>query len=175
MAVGEASHPSTVARGHSEYSPSEYGVAVTASGRRSIAKMYESVAPRGPFSPVQLARLDEALTLASRETRLDFSIYLGGLAVNGPGADSRAAAELLHTSMGADAANAVLIAVSPEERAIEIVTGEQVLQRLPDRAAKLTVASMVASFKEGDLVGGLVNALRMLADRAGPAPRPGNR
>jgi hypothetical protein len=28
--------------------------------------------------------------------------------------------------------------------------------------------SMVASFKEGDLVGGLVSGLRMLTDQAGP-------
>ena len=30
-------------------------------------------------------------------------------------------------------------------------------------------AGMVATFKEGDLIGGLVNALRMLSDQAGPA------
>ena len=28
--------------------------------------------------------------------------------------------------------------------------------------------SMVASFKEGDLIGGLVSGLRMLTDQAGP-------
>jgi uncharacterized membrane protein YgcG len=128
--------------------------------------MYEPVLPTGPFSPAQLARMDEALTLASRETGLDFSVYLGGL-----GADSRGAAEQLHASIGEKAANSVLIAVSPGERVIEIVTGQQAFQRLPDRGAKLAVASMVASFKEGELVGGLVNALRMLADQAGPAPK----
>jgi hypothetical protein len=31
--------------------------------------------------------------------------------------------------------------------------------------------SMVASFKEGDLAGGLVSGLRMLTDQAGSAPR----
>jgi hypothetical protein len=145
----------------------EYGVAITASGRRSVAKMYQPAAPNGPFRPVQLARLDEALTLGSRETGIDFSVYLGDL-----GEDSRAAAQRLHTSIGEHAPNAVLVAVSPGERRVEIVTGEEALHRLPDRGAKLTVASMVAAFKEGDLVGGLVNALRMLADQAGPAPKP---
>lgn len=144
----------------------EYGVAVTGSGRLSVAKMYEPDKPAGPFGPTQLARLDEALTLASRETGIDFSIYLGEL-----GAESRASAEALHASLGDRAANAVLVAVSPGERRIEIVTGSLAFERLPDRGAKLAVASMVASFKEGDLVGGLVNCLRMLSDQAGPAPK----
>jgi hypothetical protein len=146
-----------------------YGEALMATGRVSAAKMYEPEAPSGPFNTRQLARLDEALTFASRETGLDFSLYLGEL-----GSDSRAAAEKLHATT-ADPANAVLIAVSPGERLIEIVTGRTAYLRLPDRGAKLAVASMVASFKEGDLVRGLVNglanALRMLSDQAGPAPR----
>jgi len=146
-----------------------YGEALMATGRVSAAKMYEPAAPSGPFNTRQLARLDEALTFASRETGLDFSLYLGEL-----GSDSRAAAEKLHATT-ADPANSVLIAVSPGERLIEIVTGKAAYVRLPDRGAKLAVASMVASFKEGDLVrglvNGLVNALRMLSDQAGPAPR----
>jgi Domain of unknown function (DUF5130) len=140
----------------------EFGVAVTSSGRRSVAKMYEPAAPSSPFGTVQLARLDEALTLASRETGLDFSVYLGEL-----GPDTRVAAEKLHASIGSGAANAVLIAVSPGERVVEVVTGSDAFQRLPDRGAKLAVMSMVASFKEGDLIGGLVSGLRMLSDQAG--------
>ncbi|MDS0136240.1 MULTISPECIES: DUF5130 family protein [unclassified Amycolatopsis] len=146
-----------------------YGEALMATGRVSAAKMYEPEAPSGPFNTRQLARLDEALTFASRETGLDFSLYLGEL-----GAESRETAEKLHATT-ADPSNSVLIAVSPGERKIEIVTGKAAYVRLPDRGAKLAVASMVASFKEGDLVrglvNGLVNALRMLSDQAGPAPR----
>jgi uncharacterized membrane protein YgcG len=146
-----------------------YGEALTSSGRVSAAKMYEAAPPAGPFTTRQLARLDEALTFASRETGLDFSLYLGELG----GQDSRATAEKLHATT-ANPANAVLIAVSPGERLIEIVTGKTAYGRLPDRGAKLAIASMVASFKEGDLVRGLVNglanALRMLSDQAGPAP-----
>ncbi|WP_425546464.1 DUF5130 family protein [Amycolatopsis minnesotensis] len=143
-----------------------FGAVVTNSGRISAAKMYEPAAPASPFTPVQLARLDEALTLATRETGLGFSIYLGEL-----GEDSRAAAEGLHASIGAEAGHAVLVAVSPGERVVEIVTGKDAYLRLPDRGAKLAVMSMVASFKEGDLVGGLVSGLRMMTDQAGPAPQ----
>ena len=114
---------------------------------------------------MQLSRLDEALTLSSRETGLDFSVYLGEL-----GEDSREAAEALHESIGQAASRSVLIAVSPGERVVEVVTGADAHHRLPDRGAKLAVMSMVASFKEGDLVGGLVSGLRMMTDQAGPVP-----
>jgi hypothetical protein len=48
-----------------------------------------------------------------------------------------------------------------------VLTGPEARVRLPDRSAKLAVMSMVASFKEGDLLGGLLSGLRMLADQAG--------
>ncbi|MFI7122307.1 DUF5130 family protein [Amycolatopsis sp. NPDC049868] len=156
MATGELTHSSTAV----DEEPG-YGAAVTSSGRISAAKMYEPAGPISPFTTQQLARLDEALTLASRETGLDFSVYLGDL-----GEDTRVTAEGLLTSTD-NPADGVVVAVSPGQRAIEIVTGTQARHRLPDRGAKLAVASMVASFKEGDLVGGLVNALRMLSDQAG--------
>ncbi|WP_181777196.1 DUF5130 family protein [Amycolatopsis pittospori] len=156
MATGELTHSSTAV----DEEPG-YGAAVTSSGRISAAKMYEPAGPISPFSTQQLARLDEALTLASRETGLDFSVYLGEL-----GEDTRVTAEGLLASTD-NPADGVVVAVSPGQRAIEIVTGSQARHRLPDRGAKLAVASMVASFKEGDLVGGLVNALRMLSDQAG--------
>lgn len=145
----------------------EFGVAITSTGRRSAAKMYEASGPVGPFRKRQLARLDEALTLASRKTGLDFSVYLGELDAG----DTRRAAEKLHASAGAGAGNAVLIAVSPGQRVVEVVTGSDAFQRLPDRGAKLAVMSMVASFKEGDLAGGLISGLRMLSDQAGSAPK----
>ncbi|WP_037319489.1 DUF5130 family protein [Amycolatopsis orientalis] len=156
MATGELTHASATV----DEEPG-YGAVVTSSGRISAAKMYEPAGPISPFSTQQLARLDEALTLASRETGLDFSVYLGEL-----GDDSRAAAEGLLNSTD-NPADSVVVAVSPGQRVIEIVTGSQARYRLPDRGAKLAVASMVASFKEGDLIGGLVNALRMLSDQAG--------
>lgn len=143
-----------------------YGVAVTASGRLSVARAREPKPPELPFSSVQLSRLDEALTLSSRSTGLLFSVYLGELA-----GDSREAAEQLHGEIGENATRSVLIAVSPAQRKVEVVTGKDAARRLPDRSCNLAVMSMVASFKEGDLVGGLVSGLRMLSDQAGAARR----
>lgn len=143
------------------------GVGVMPAGRVSIARVVKPMPAVVPFTPVQLSQLDEAIALSSRSTGLDFSIYLGEL-----GEDTRERAERLHASIGtAAAAEAVLIAVSPGQRVVEIVTGEESHRRLSDRSCKLAVMSMVASFKESDLVGGLVSALRMLTDQAGRAPK----
>lgn len=141
------------------------GSVVTNSGRLSVAENFvEPSAAAHPFTPVQLTRLDEALYLASRETGLRFALYLGDL-----GADARATAIDLHGRVD-DHEDAVLVAVSPEQRLLEIVTGAEAKVRLPDRGAKLALMSMVASFKEGDLFGGILSGLRMLADQAGSRP-----
>jgi hypothetical protein len=142
------------------------GEVVMPTGRVSIARRAVPGKPRAPFSTGQLVRLDEALTLATRTTGLEFSIYLGDL-----GEDTRATAESLHAATGEQASIAVLIAVSPGQRVVEVVTGEESHRRLPDRGCKLAVMSMVASFKEGDLFGGVVGGLRMLTDQAGSSPR----
>ena len=138
------------------------GAVVTSSGRISAAEVYTEPDLSGlPFTPVQLTRLDEALTLASRDSGLRFSVYLGEL-----GANPTETAQRLHAGVeGSD--EAVLVAVSPEQRVVEVVTGAEARVRLPDRGAKLAVMSMVASFKEGDLLGGLLSGLRMLGDQAG--------
>jgi len=139
------------------------GTVVTGSGRVSGAVVFAEPDTTGkvPFSTQQLARLDEALTLASRDTGLLFAIYLGDL---GPQSEAKAAE--LHASLE-NAEGAVLVAVSPAQRLVEVVTGSEAKLRLPDRGAKLAVMSMVASFKESDLFGGLLSGLRMLADQAG--------
>lgn len=163
MAAGEPESTALAVR--SEPETQEPGAVITVSGRRSAARMHQPDERYGPFTPMQLARIDEALTLSSREAGLDFSIYIGEL-----GEDSRAGAESLHDSMGAAGADAVLIALSPGARVVEIVTGSAAARRVPERGAKLAVMSMVAFFKEGDLVGGLLSGLRMLADQAGSGP-----
>jgi Domain of unknown function (DUF5130) len=121
------------------------------------------------FTFRELARLDEALTMASRETGLRFTLYIGDL-----GKPTRVRAEELHARSGDDPSHAVLIAVSPGQRVVEVVTGAAASHRLPDRACALAVLSMTAAFAGGDLVGGIVNGLRQLSDQAGRPPRRGH-
>ena len=117
----------------------------------------------GPFTTRQLIRLDDALRVADQQTGLTFSVYIGELAE--PVRDS---AERLHKQIE-PAATAVLIAVSPNQRVLEIVTGTDARKRISDRDAKLAALSMAASFAGGDLAGGVLAGLDQLATHAGSA------
>jgi hypothetical protein len=114
------------------------------------------------FSWHELARLDEALTMSSRETDLRFTLYLGDL-----GTRTRITAEEMHVRSGPHPSDSVLLAISPGQRVVEVVTGAAAARRLPDRACALAVLSMTGSFAAGDLVGGIVNGLRQMSDQAG--------
>jgi hypothetical protein len=115
----------------------------------------------GPFTTRQLLRLDEALRVADTSTGLVFSVYVGDL-----DEPVRGHAEKLHGQL-ADPARSVLIAVSPNQRVLEIVTGADTRRRLPDRSCKLAALSMAAAFGGGDLAGGIVAGLAQLAEQAG--------
>jgi uncharacterized membrane protein YgcG len=117
----------------------------------------------GPFTTPQLLRLDEALRLAEESTGLVFSVYVGDL--DDP---VRGHAEKLHAQLGR-ADEAVLVAVSPNQRLLEIVTGAGARKRVPDRSAKLAALSMAAAFGGGNLAGGIVAGLAQLAGQAGKA------
>jgi uncharacterized membrane protein YgcG len=115
----------------------------------------------GPFTTRQLLRLDEALRVADQQTGLTFSVYLGDLEE-----PVRAFAERLHKQLDA-ADRAVLLAVSPNQRMLEIVTGNEARKRISDRDAKLAALSMAASFAGGDLAGGVLSGIDQLASHAG--------
>jgi hypothetical protein len=119
----------------------------------------------GPLPTRALLRIDEALRLADETTGLTFSVYIGDLQ-----APSRGHAEKMHGQL-ADPDHSVFIAISPNQRQLEIVTGSVVRRRLPDRDCKLAALSMAAAFGGGDLGGGIVAGLAQLADHAGRANR----
>ena len=115
----------------------------------------------GPFTTPQLLRIDDALRSADDSTRLTFSVYVGDLDT-----PVRGHAEKLLSQL-ADPDNSVLVAVSPNQRVLEIVTGHEARRRVPDRSAKLAAMSMSAAFAGGDLAGGIVSGLSQLANQAG--------
>ncbi|MPZ27621.1 MAG: DUF5130 family protein [Micromonosporaceae bacterium] len=132
-------------------------------GEVALAEPGETAGPdrqalEGPFTTRQLLRIDEALRTADESTGLTFSVYVGDL-----DEPARGAAEKLHTQLP-DPTRSVLISVSPNQRALEIVTGPLARRRLPDRDCKLAALSMTASFNGGDLAGGIVTGLAQLAD-----------
>lgn len=133
--------------------------------RRTLAdRGPEGVQPAvldGPFDVKELLHLDEALSKAEREGGgLHYSVYVGPL--HDP---VRGAAEALHDRLK-EPDKSVLIAVSPEQRRLEIVTGKLAQDRIPDRSAALVVFSMEAAFGAGQLCGGIMTGLRMLAETA---------
>ncbi|MFD0788642.1 DUF5130 family protein [Micromonospora azadirachtae] len=115
----------------------------------------------GPFSTRQLLRIDEALRLADQGTGLVFSVFVGGL-----DEPIREHAERLHRQL-AEPDRSVMIAVSPNQRRLEVVTGRHARKRIPDTYARLAALSMVAAFGVGDLAGGIINGLDQLASHAG--------
>ncbi|MGH3720715.1 MAG: DUF5130 family protein [Pseudonocardiaceae bacterium] len=152
-----------MATGNDQHRDPEHGEAsgevIVGTGRISAARQVKPVLRTLPFTRSQLAALDDELVRASRIAGLHFGMYLGDL-----GTDTRTRAEELHDSMGEWADDAVLVAVSPGQRVVEVVTGDRAGHRLPDRGCKLAVESMISSFKGGDLAGGLTAGLRILAD-----------
>jgi len=118
-----------------------------------------------PLTTTQLELLDDVIREAERFTGLRFSAYLGDL-----GPNTAAAAEGLLAGLGADGPSAVLLAVSPGQRVVEVVTGAEAARRVSDRAARLAVLAVVSSCTDGDIPGALVTGIRILADQAGTLP-----
>ena len=166
VATGNTQHRDPARRDRSQAEENQRqsasGEAIVGTGRISAARVVKPVLPSLPFTRSQLATLDDALVRASRGASIHFGVYLGDL-----GSDTRGRAEALLDSMGKWADDAVLVAVSPGQRVVEVVTGCKIAQRLPDRRCKLAVESMVSSFKTGDLTAGLASGLRILADHSG--------
>ena len=114
------------------------------------------------FTNDQIRSIERVVETADTETGLTFSVYIGGAT-----GDIRDEAERLHASFGATDGETVLVLVSPGDRLLEIVTGATSSRRVSDRACALAALSMTTSFAGGDLVGGIVTGVRMLAEAAG--------
>jgi hypothetical protein len=140
-----------------------YGFSVTNSGRVSGVTEPGELSVHYPFSVKDLVVLDDALKYGSRGSKARFAVYVGDL-----GEDSAATArDILAKVPTPD--NAVLLAVSPNQKAIEVVYGAEVKGRGIEEAAPLGVSAAAASFKEGNLIDGLISAVRVLSAGVSPA------
>lgn len=116
-----------------------------------------------PLSEAQRADLTKVVERARSICGLGFGIYVGPLA------EGRASALAQHAALP-DPASAVLVAVDPSARTIEIVTGTYVGIALDTRSCELAVLAMKSCFVADDLVGGLREGVMLLAEHA-RAPR----
>lgn len=115
-----------------------------------------------PFTDRQIRDISRAVAFSSEETGLHFSVFLGDAE-----GEPRPYAERLLAALEDDAAKAVLVLIAPGQRNVEIVTGSEAARRVNDRACALATLSMTSAFEGGDLVGGVIQGVRMLADAAG--------
>jgi len=124
------------------------------------------VATGDGLDPRQQERIESAVERARSENGLDVSVLVGDLELDDL-SQFRPAAEKLHAALGDRSPAAVLVVVAPGQRRVEVVTGPLVRRRVPDRVSALAVLSMTSAFRGGDLVGGIVDAVRQIADSAG--------
>jgi hypothetical protein len=118
-----------------------------------------------PLRQKDLQSLDLVISEAEHATGLRFAVFLGDL-----GEDTRSGAEAMLADLDDDAPYAVLVAVSPGQRVVEVVTGTEASLRVSDRAARLAVLSVIAACESGDIPRALENGVRVLADQAGAVP-----
>nr|WP_228768686.1 DUF5130 domain-containing protein [Mycolicibacterium malmesburyense]CRL68440.1 hypothetical protein CPGR_00878 [Mycolicibacterium malmesburyense] len=139
------------------------GWVVTSSGRISGVTQPGELSVDYPFPVKELVFLDDALKYGSRAAKARFAVYIGDL-----GEDTAATARQILTQVPTPN-NAVLLAVSPDQRAIEVVYGADVKGRGIEEAAPLGVSAAAASFKDGNLMDGLISAVRVMSAGVTPA------
>jgi hypothetical protein len=139
------------------------GWVLTTSGRVSGVTEPGELSVHFPFSIKELVAVDDALKYASRASKARFAVYLGDL-----GADTAARAREILAKVPTPN-NAVLLAVSPDQSAIEVVYGAAVRGRGAESAAPLGVAAASSAFEQGHLIDGLVSAIRVLSSGISPA------
>lgn len=140
-----------------------HGSAITTSGRISGVTEPGELSSHYPFPLDDLVALDDALTYGSRASGARFAVYVGDL-----GSDTGARAREILAKVPTPN-DAVLIAVSPDQHAIEVVYGSSVRGRGAESAAPLGVAAAAASFNYGNLIGGLISAVKVTSAGISPA------
>ncbi|UMB71226.1 DUF5130 domain-containing protein [Mycobacterium paraterrae] len=139
-----------------------HGSAITASGRISGVTEPGELSVHYPFPIDDLVHLDDALTYGSRAAGARFAVYIGDL-----GSDTGARAREILAKVPTPN-DAVLIAVSPDQHAIEIVYGAALRGRGAESAAPLGVAAAATSFNYGRLIDGLISAINVTSAAISP-------
>ncbi|HYO40961.1 MAG TPA: DUF5130 family protein [Nocardioidaceae bacterium] len=112
------------------------------------------------FDDAQRSVVDKAIRDAETMCRLEFSVFVGRSE-----GETRPFAERLHSTLAAPE-RSVLLLVDPAARLLEVVTGSQAMRVLNDSEVRLAVLTMQSAFANGDLVGGIAQGVRQLAEHA---------
>lgn len=159
--MASGSHTNEIARTSTDLEL-PYGFALTSSGRISGVTEPGELSVHYPFSTKDLVTLDDALKYGSRYAKARFAVFIGDL-----GADTAATArEILASVPTPD--NAVLFAISPNQKAIEVVYGAGVKGRGIETAAPLGISAALGSLRDGNLIDALVSAIRVTSAAVSP-------
>jgi hypothetical protein len=101
------------------------------------------------------ASIDQALRGAEQRLRLEISVFIGP-----PQGHSRGYAERLHSAMLVPS-RSILVMVDPAARAVEVVTGADARQLVPDHSLREWVRASLPVLAD-DLTAGLVELMREL-------------
>ncbi len=112
-----------------------------------------------PFTASQLKDIDRAINIAEEMSGLSFTVYVGHLEGGRAGAEAILAGR--PTPEGS-----VLVAVDPDARSVDIVTGGNAKRWLPDDRCRLAILTMSSRFTQGDIAGGIRAGLIVLGEQA---------
>jgi hypothetical protein len=116
------------------------------------------------FTSAQRQQIDKAIRDAETVCRYEFSVFVGRAE-----GEPRAFAERLHSALVAPG-HSILVMVDPAAHALEVVTGADARRELEDHEVRLAVVEMQSQLALGDLVGGIVRGINMLAAYARKPP-----
>jgi hypothetical protein len=116
------------------------------------------------FTHAERQQIDKAIRDAEMVSRYEFSVFVGPAE-----GEPRAFAERLHSALVAPH-RSVLLMVDPSARVLEVVTGSEARRELEDHEVRLAIIEMQSQLAYGDLVGGIVRGVNMLAAHARRPP-----
>ncbi len=129
------------------------------STRTGELNILNDVSDRPAFSQVGLQKMQQAMFRAQSITGYDFRSYIGPLP------EGRASAVAVQRSLP-DPDRTVLVAVDPEKRALEIVTGRIAAEYINDSTWHLASLSMTSRFALGDIAAGIRDGVNVIAEHA---------
>lgn len=103
--------------------------------------------------------IKKSVALAREISGLAFGVYVGELA------DGRQSAEARHAQLPTPE-SAVLVALDPQARTIDIITGTDAHVVLDNRSCEFALLAFQSCAGAGDIVGGIREALIVLAEHA---------
>jgi uncharacterized membrane protein YgcG len=116
------------------------------------------------FTHAERQQIDKAIRDAEMVSRYEFSVFVGPA-----DGEPRAFAERLHSALVAPR-RSVLVMVDPSARVLEVVTGSEARRELEDHEVRLAIIEMQSQLAHGDLVGGIIRGINMLAAYARKPP-----